>query len=48
MSHFDNRAEGWDSGDIRVNGAKTIADAISKRIELNVEMEIFVEDRGHM
>jgi len=40
MSHFDNRAEGWDSGDIRVNGAKTIADAISKRIELNVKMEI--------
>jgi len=40
MSHFDNRAEGWDSGDIRVNGAKTIADAISKRIELNVGMDI--------
>jgi len=40
MSHFDNRAAGWDSGDIRVNGAKTIADAISKRIELNKDMEV--------
>ena len=40
MSHFDNRAAGWDSGDIRVNGAKTIADAISKRIKLNEDMEV--------
>ena len=40
MSHFDNRAAGWDSGDIRVNGAKTIADAISKSIEFNKDMEV--------
>lgn len=40
MSHFDKRAEGWDSGDIRVNGAKTIADAINARITLKNEMDI--------
>ena len=40
MSHFDKRAEGWDSGDIRVNGARTIADAINAKITLNNEMNI--------
>ncbi|QOP45443.1 class I SAM-dependent DNA methyltransferase [Sulfurimonas paralvinellae] len=40
MSTFDTRAENWDSGDIRVNGAKVIADAIIKRFPLNKEMEI--------
>jgi len=40
MSHFDKRAEGWDSGDIRVNGAKTIADAINEKIALNSDMDI--------
>ena len=40
MSHFDTRAEGWDSGDIRVNGAKTIADAINEKIVLTNEMNI--------
>ena len=40
MSHFDKRAEGWDSGDIRVNGAKTIANAINARITLKNEMDI--------
>ena len=40
MSHFDKRAEGWDSGDIRVNGAKTIADAINAKITLKNNMDI--------
>ena len=38
--HFKNKAQDWDSGDIRVNGAKTIANAIEKEIKLNNEMEI--------
>jgi predicted TPR repeat methyltransferase len=40
MSHFDKRADGWDSGDIRVNGAQIIASAIEKEIELQKDMEI--------
>ncbi len=40
MSHFDKRAEGWDSGDIRVNGAKTIAEAINAKIALKANMDI--------
>jgi len=40
MSSFDTRAKNWDSGDIRVNGAKKIAEAIEAEIELTQEMEI--------
>lgn len=40
QDHFKEKAQNWDSGDIRVNGAKTIADAIEKEIALNKEMEI--------
>jgi len=40
LSHFDKRAEGWDSGDIRVNGAKTIAEAINAKIALKANMDI--------
>jgi len=40
MSHFDKRAEGWDKGDIRVNGALVIAQAIGKRIRLTKDMKI--------
>ena len=40
MSHFDKRAGTWDSGDIRVNGAKTIADAINAKITLLDDMNI--------
>ncbi len=40
MSHFDNRAKTWDSGDIRVNGAKTIANAINAKIVLKKDMQI--------
>ena len=40
MSHFDKRAEGWDRGNVQVDGAKVIADAIRKEILLNKEMQI--------
>ncbi len=40
MSHFDKRADSWDNGDIRVNGAQTIANAIEKEVELQKDMEI--------
>ena len=40
QDHFKDRASDWDKGDIRVNGAKTIADAISKKIELESSMKI--------
>jgi len=40
MSSFDTKAKNWDSGDIRVNGAKKIAEAIEAEIELTQEMEI--------
>ena len=40
MSHFDKRAGSWDSGDIRVNGAKTIADAINAKITLRNDMDV--------
>ena len=40
MSHFDKRAESWDKGDIRVNGASVIAQAIEEKINLTKEMKI--------
>jgi len=40
QDHFKDRAEDWDMGTIQVQGAKTIADAITKDIELSSEMEI--------
>ena len=40
MSHFDKKAKDWDNGSVRVNGAKVIADAISKEIKLHDNMEI--------
>ena len=40
MSSFDTKAKNWDSGDIRVNGAKKIAEAIEAKIKLTQEMEI--------
>ncbi|WP_347402227.1 methyltransferase domain-containing protein [Sulfurimonas sediminis] len=40
QDHFKEKAQNWDSGDIRVNGAKTIADAIEKEIPLHKDMEI--------
>jgi len=40
MSTFDNRAKDWDKKDIRVDGAKVIANAIEKKIHLKKDMEI--------
>ena len=38
--HFEKKANNWDNGDIRVNGALTIANAIRSNIELEKQMEI--------
>lgn len=40
QDHFQHKAQTWDGGSIRVQGAKKIADAISQKIELNNTMEI--------
>ncbi|MFT7859371.1 MAG: class I SAM-dependent methyltransferase [Sulfurimonas sp.] len=40
MSTFDKKAQNWDQGDIRVNGAKVIADAIENNFELSNDMEL--------
>lgn len=40
QDHFKDRAKEWDKGDIRVNGAKKIADAINEHVDLNKDMEI--------
>jgi 2-polyprenyl-3-methyl-5-hydroxy-6-metoxy-1,4-benzoquinol methylase len=40
QDHFKDKAQNWDSGDIRVNGAKKIADAINATVPLSKEMEI--------
>lgn len=37
---FKEKAQVWDSGSIRVNGAKVIADAIREAFDLNNDMEI--------
>lgn len=38
MSTFDKKAKDWDKGDIQVNGAKVIADAIQKNFDLRDDM----------
>jgi len=38
--HFEKKADGWDAGSVRVRGAKTIADAIAKKITLDSNMEV--------
>ena len=40
IDNFKNRAQDWDKGVTRVNGAKTIANAIVKNIELQKHMEL--------
>lgn len=40
QDNFKTKSQNWDEGDIRVNGAKKIADAIEKKIKLNPNMEI--------
>ena len=37
---FKDKAKVWDSGSVRVNGAKKIADAIKKEFELHKQMQI--------
>ena len=37
---FKDQAQGWDKGSTRVNGAKTIAEAIQKKISLDSSMNI--------
>lgn len=38
--HFHDRAKDWDKGDVQVQGAVTIANAISKDINLNKDMHL--------
>ena len=40
MSHFDKRADGWDKGNVQVEGARKIAEAINTKIELTTKMEV--------
>ena len=40
MDNFKDKAKVWDKGSNRVNGAKTIADAIKRKIELNSKMSL--------
>ena len=40
MSHFDKRADDWDKGNVQVQGARKIANAISDKISLNESMEV--------
>jgi len=40
MSSFDQRAQEWDKKNIRVEGAKKIAQAIQKQFPLNKDMEL--------
>lgn len=40
QDHFKHKAGDWDKGDIRVNNARTIADAIANKINLHQEMEV--------
>ena len=38
--HFQKKAETWDQGSVRVNGAQKIANAITDKIDLNANMEL--------
>lgn len=40
QDHFKQKSKEWDKGDIQVQGAKIIANAISKEIKLTNDMEI--------
>jgi 2-polyprenyl-3-methyl-5-hydroxy-6-metoxy-1,4-benzoquinol methylase len=40
QDHFKHKAQDWDKGDIRVNGAKKISDAINESVHLHKDMEI--------
>ncbi|EDZ62000.1 Methyltransferase type 12 [Sulfurimonas gotlandica GD1] len=40
QDHFKEKSKEWDKGDVQVQGAKIIAEAINKKIELNNDMDI--------
>lgn len=40
QDYFKEKSKDWDSGSIRVNGAKKIADSIAEKIELHNKMDI--------
>ena len=40
IDHFKNKAKEWDKGDVQVNGAKIISQAIENKIKLNHTMKI--------
>jgi predicted TPR repeat methyltransferase len=40
QDHFHKKADNWDTGAIRVNGAQIIAEAIQNKIKLHSNMEI--------
>ena len=40
QDHFKDRAQEWDGGSIRVEGAKKIADAIKEKIQLDKSMDV--------
>ena len=40
VDNFKDKASTWDKGSTRVNGAKTIADAIYKEIDLHSQMQL--------
>ncbi|WP_373002907.1 class I SAM-dependent methyltransferase [Sulfurimonas sp.] len=40
QDHFKEKSKDWDKGDVQVQGAKIIADAINEKIELTSEMEL--------
>lgn len=40
QDHFKEKSKNWDKGDVQVQGAKKIADAINKRVSLTYDMEI--------
>ncbi|NOR57390.1 MAG: methyltransferase domain-containing protein [Sulfurimonas sp.] len=40
QDHFKEKSKEWDKGDVQVQGARIIADAINKKVELTIDMEI--------
>jgi 2-polyprenyl-3-methyl-5-hydroxy-6-metoxy-1,4-benzoquinol methylase len=46
QDHFKEKSKDWDKGDVQVQGAKVIADAINKKVELTSDMEILDFDVG--
>lgn len=40
QDHFKEKSKDWDKGDVQVQGAKIIADAINEKIKLTSEMEL--------